>query len=576
MKLIAFSVEKYRSILTKSTLPVSSYTAILGPNNRGKSNLLRGLMIALETLQDMSEPYPRWEKRGGKLYCELRRIMDEKYSWKLDFPIALQDDKRGDKNKKVSRFIVEFLLEGNEHQEFRRAAGFSLNKKVIPIRLEFGMEEVAFSLKLKGRAFVSLSSEGMQKVANFVTSRINVCFIDAERTAITANRSITRLIRMPVRRELQSKRIRQILNAIGASQSRILQGISKDLESSLKDFLPEIRSATVVVGSPSISSGDPDIRIDDGVDTSLSQKGSGIQSLIAISIARYVSENRRKKCSDFVLAIEEPETHLHPDAIHQVRTTLKKIAEQTPVIVTTHSPLLVNMEKINANIIVNDNAAKPAATMDQVRTVLGVWRSDNLSNSDCVIIVEGQSDVEILKNVLSAKSKSIADSFKSGRLSIWNAHGCSGVLPLVRMAEGDLCRYHIVLDNDGSGTSEYGRLMQNHVLERNVTMLRAKIGSETEIEDAFRDEVLIPAIKAKYSIVDISALPSQIKSCKWSVRIKMAYEKAGGVWSDAIEDDIKTLVAKVIAEDPIKAVKPDCEPLFEALRGKVELLMEGC
>lgn len=111
MKLIAFSVEKYRSILTKSTLPVSSYTAILGPNNRGKSNLLRGLMIALETLQDMSEPYPRWEKRGGKLYCELRRIMDEKYSWELDFPIALQDDKRGDKNKKVSRFIVEFLLE---------------------------------------------------------------------------------------------------------------------------------------------------------------------------------------------------------------------------------------------------------------------------------------------------------------------------------------------------------------------------------------------------------------------------------------------------------------------------------
>ena len=46
MKLVKFTVEKYRSILSKSVLPIGDYTAILGPNNQGKSNLLRARRVS--------------------------------------------------------------------------------------------------------------------------------------------------------------------------------------------------------------------------------------------------------------------------------------------------------------------------------------------------------------------------------------------------------------------------------------------------------------------------------------------------------------------------------------------------
>lgn len=50
MKLIAFSAKNYRSISTAYKLPPTDYTVIVGPNNEGKSNILKGLGLALTLL----------------------------------------------------------------------------------------------------------------------------------------------------------------------------------------------------------------------------------------------------------------------------------------------------------------------------------------------------------------------------------------------------------------------------------------------------------------------------------------------------------------------------------------------
>ena len=79
-----------------------------------------------------------------------------------------------------------------------------------------------------------------------------------------------------------------------------------------------------------------------------------------------------------ILAIEEPESHLHPSAIHQLRAVLADIASKHQVIMTTHCPLFVDRTSIKSNIIVHKNKAVPAKDVKEIRDILGVRASNNL------------------------------------------------------------------------------------------------------------------------------------------------------------------------------------------------------
>ena len=53
MRLISFSVrENYRSITKAKRIDLGGSTVLVGPNNKGKSNLVRGLVLAIQVLAD--------------------------------------------------------------------------------------------------------------------------------------------------------------------------------------------------------------------------------------------------------------------------------------------------------------------------------------------------------------------------------------------------------------------------------------------------------------------------------------------------------------------------------------------
>ena len=71
MRLAGFEVERFRSIADPVSVEVSGqFLALSGPNNSGKSNLLRALNLLLN---DETEP-------------------GEGYSWQRDFPVPLQQE----------------------------------------------------------------------------------------------------------------------------------------------------------------------------------------------------------------------------------------------------------------------------------------------------------------------------------------------------------------------------------------------------------------------------------------------------------------------------------------------------
>jgi putative ATP-dependent endonuclease of OLD family len=50
MRLVSFSVQNYRSITKANKIKVGQSTVIVGPNNEGKSNVLRALVTAMKVI----------------------------------------------------------------------------------------------------------------------------------------------------------------------------------------------------------------------------------------------------------------------------------------------------------------------------------------------------------------------------------------------------------------------------------------------------------------------------------------------------------------------------------------------
>src|SRR3972149_4703482 len=118
---------------------------------------------------------------------------------------------------------------------------------------------------------------------------------------------------------------------------------------------------------------------------------------------RHASESRAGG-KHLILAIEEPESHLHPSAIHQLKSVLTEIARTNQVIMTTHCPLFVDRTSIKSNIVVHDNKAAPARNVKEIRDVLGVRASDNLQHAELILLVEGEEDRKAIRALLSHHS----------------------------------------------------------------------------------------------------------------------------------------------------------------------------
>ena len=80
---------------------------------------------------------------------------------------------------------------------------------------------------------------------------------------------------------------------------------------------------------------------EDGKEFNLKDCGSGIQSLVAIAMYRYIAE---LKHNNFIIGLEEPETNLHPQGQKELIYTLFEQVQNNniQVLFTTHSTVLVD------------------------------------------------------------------------------------------------------------------------------------------------------------------------------------------------------------------------------------------
>ena len=86
MKLVAFSVRNYRSIVEAYKLSLGNYTVLVGPNNEGKSNIVKAIALSLSVLTK-ALAYRRTRRAPARYYRSGFRF---DYDWPRDFPVSLQ------------------------------------------------------------------------------------------------------------------------------------------------------------------------------------------------------------------------------------------------------------------------------------------------------------------------------------------------------------------------------------------------------------------------------------------------------------------------------------------------------
>jgi predicted ATPase len=179
----------------------------------------------------------------------------------------------------------------------------------------------------------------------------------------------------------ENAQYKQALSDIAEIQRPLLDSLSEQISETMRQFLPNIREFSIQIGEQDRSfalSGIAEIFLNDGATTPLAFKGDGVQSLAAIALMRHTSQSSHQD-RDVLIALEEPESHLHPNAIRQLRDVLSELSTRHQVVLTTHNAIFTNRRNVSQNIIVQKNRAYPASSVKEVRDILGIRLDDNLS-----------------------------------------------------------------------------------------------------------------------------------------------------------------------------------------------------
>jgi len=558
MRLMSFTVENYRSITKARKIPTGDRTILIGPNNEGKSNILRALVTAMRVLTRAPRtpfarrlsPWPRYES--------------SEFNWERDFPVSLQERKPTGK----SVVILEFGLSDEEVRDFRDDIGSSL-RGTLPLRVRMGRDSIDVTVAKQGRGAKSLGAKS-RAIGRFVASRLDFEHIPAVRTAESAKAVVEQLVERELRVLEEDDAYREALHRIEELQRPVLDQLSERVKSTLQTFLPDLRDVRIDISSERrflALRRSCEVRIDDGVATLLEHKGDGVQSLAAIGLMRHASE-RRGAQRNLVVAIEEPESHLHPAAIHQLRDVIELLAEKHQVVLTTHCPLFVNRTGIESNVLVLRSRARPAKSIQEIRTMLGVRASDNLQHADLVLLVEGDKDKVSLEALFRHYSGNLKDALRNGMLLIESLGGCSNLAYKASLVVAALCDLHCFLDYDKAGKDAFDKAKKEGVVtEKNVHF--ATCGKrDAEIEDMYNPVVYSDMVESDYGVH--LNVPYFRSAHKWSDRMRNTFESQGKKWDAGVAAEVKGKIAELVAARPAQALMEHTRGAFDSLVGALE------
>ena len=551
MRLSSFSVVNYRSITNARKIQTNKMTVLVGKNNEGKSNILRALTLAMDIMKMYSS-----DPRSLRLSANYLKNRTQ-YVWERDYPLSLQERNPNG----FSSIELDFELNAGDISAIRGLTGIRLSGH-IPVRVSINHSSVKIDIPKRGTPAFS-NVENKLKIIEYVCSKIDFNFIPAVRTEHDALRVVESLIEKQLLTLESNPEYIEATHTMERLQQDVLNGISAQLVGPLQEFLPSVRDVQIHLQKDHRRSAlrrSADVIIDDGTPTPLQQKGDGIKSLTALAMLNIPTSRDRVS----VIAIEEPESHLHPESARQLYETINALSVNHQVVLTTHSPLFVNRSNLKENIIVDSGKAIPVKKIKDIRDVLGTKVSDNLINAENVLVVEGEDDKIVLEKILPQMSESIKEAIQNGTLIIDDMGGAGNLPYKLSFYRNLQCKYHVLLDNDDAGRrAGQDAEIQGLLNTRNTTYTICNGSPNAEFEDCLEKTAYAEAVLSEFG-VDLNVAEFRGNK-KWSDRVADCFRSQGKQWNDTMEKRVKLRVAEALPSDPVVALNQPKRSFIDAL-----------
>jgi predicted ATP-dependent endonuclease of OLD family len=378
MAIARLRIRNYRSIQNLD-LTLSPINAFIGPNNSGKSNILRALNLLL-----------------GEVYPTVRSFTDKDFhGHNANNPIEI-----------TALFQNPLVCDSD-------VAGFCLRCD------QQGVDY--FPVDVQGQPCVWRPYNRPKKVSNEMRDEVALLYLDLERQAEKQLR-VTQWT-------LYGKLLKQIEAAIGAGQKQqftadVRQAVDTHIRASLNqaqqilnDFVQRQTGLTVrldfrILDPLQVLRGVRPFVIDAAMDFDPEDVGAGVQSALAVAIAKAYAEIVR---NPLVLAIEEPELYLHPHGCRHFYKLLQELAGQgVQIVYATHERSFVSAGEFDSIHIVRRPAAATQVNSGNTLGLAGIRdrlrlqsrfneRVNEVFFASCVVLVEADPDEIACRCALEAQ-----------------------------------------------------------------------------------------------------------------------------------------------------------------------------
>ena len=192
----------------------------------------------------------------------------------------------------------------------------------------------------------------------------------------------------------------------------------------------------------------------------MNERSQGFKHFISLILHLSIS-NKKEKCKNQIILIDEPENHLHPSGIRYMRDELLKIGKNNFVFIATHSPFMIDSKNMDRHFIVKKIKGKTQIKQINTNTILadeevlqmgfGINILKDLL-TPYKILVEGKTDFNILEKSIQCVDKDIC-------IGITNGQG-GNIVQVASLLKYSEVNCLVIVDDDENGHSYKDKIIK--------------------------------------------------------------------------------------------------------------------
>ncbi len=390
MRIKDIEIEGYKSILNEHLAP-SDLTVLIGKNNSGKSNVI-------DALADFKEYFDK-DDPGGEWF-KSRKYKGGSAEIALGFHFILNTEEHEVLLKSVDRDIRSTYQEENWLREVRAYRNFREEGKQNDILVKIKDEWVnAYDLESQEKFEDYFANEAKRLITQSLESwRFAAPFRKPDLEA------------PPAHIDKMSESGDNLIRALESLRSSPRYDVFDQISDAYVDIMENVTDLRIEY-DPATSNRYTIIVEEDGFEERFkaSEISSGSLEILVLLTRLYSASEETD-----LLAIEEPELHLHPGAEKKIFDIITNLlgAQGPQIIVTTHSEVFVDESRVDNIITVKrekDTELRGVQAQEgNYLDILGYNNSD-LVQSDAVAFVEGRSDKVILEQMSQILGKPLSE-----------------------------------------------------------------------------------------------------------------------------------------------------------------------